>query len=42
VAADKSDTVSTAVLMTLLVVMLAVLLGVGSTYLPRVRARAWR
>jgi hypothetical protein len=42
VPADKSDTVSTAVVMTLLAVVLAVLLGVGSTYLPRIRARAWR
>jgi hypothetical protein len=41
-SADKADSVSTAVVMTLLAVVLAVLLGVGSTYVPAVRARAWR
>jgi hypothetical protein len=40
--ADEFDPVSTAVVMTLLAVMLVVLLGVGSTYLPKVRVRAWR
>ena len=41
-SADEVDSISTAVLMTLLVVVLAILLGVGSTYVPPVRARAWR
>jgi hypothetical protein len=39
---DNVDQISTAVVMTLLVIVLAVLLGVGSTYLPAIRARAWR
>jgi hypothetical protein len=41
-SADEVDSISTAVLMTLLMVVLAILLGVGSTYVPAVRARAWR
>jgi hypothetical protein len=38
----ESDQVSTAVLLTLLAVVLAVLLGVGSSYAPALRARVWR
>ena len=41
-SAEEADSVSTAVVMALLVVVLAVLLGVGSTYVPAIRARAWR
>ena len=39
---DKADEISTAVIVALLAVVLAVLLGVGSTYVPTVRARVWR
>ena len=41
-SAEEADSVSTAVVMALLAVVLAVLLGVGSTYVPAIRARAWR
>ena len=41
-SAEKADSVSTAVVMALLAVVLAVLLGVGSTYVPAIRVRAWR
>jgi hypothetical protein len=39
---DKADQVSTAVVMTLLAVVLAVLLALGAKYVPSVRARALR
>ena len=42
ISADKADRVSTAVVLTLLAVLIAVLLGVGSTYVPSVRAWAGR
>jgi len=42
VSAEKADQVSTAVVLTLLAVLLAILLGVGSTYVPSVRAWAGR
>jgi hypothetical protein len=41
-AAQNADSVSTAVVMALLAVVLAVLLSVGSSYVPAVRRRAWR
>ncbi len=42
VSADRADTVSTVVVLTLVAVLLAILLGVGSTYVPAVRAWAAR
>jgi hypothetical protein len=42
VSADKVGQVSTVVVLTLLAVLLAILLGVGSTYVPSVRAWAGR
>jgi hypothetical protein len=41
-AADKADPVSTVVVLTLLAVLVAIFLGVGSTYVPAVRAWAGR
>lgn len=39
---DTADSISPAVILTLLAVILAVVLGAGSTYVPSLRARAWR
>ena len=40
--AEKADSISTAVVLTLFAVVLAVLLGVAATHVPWFRARAWR
>jgi hypothetical protein len=42
VPTSKADKVSTVVVLTLLAVLLAILLGVGSTYVPAVRTWAER
>jgi hypothetical protein len=42
VSAEKADQVSTAVLLSLFAVLLVLLLGVGSSYVPSVRAWAGR
>jgi hypothetical protein len=41
-AVDTADSISPAVILTLLAVLLAVVLGAGATYVPSLRARAWR
>jgi hypothetical protein len=42
VSADRADQVSTAVLVALFAVLLVLLLGVGSSYVPSMRAWAGR
>jgi hypothetical protein len=42
VPAGQADQISTAVLLTLLAVLLAIVLGVGSTYVPALRTWAGR
>ena len=42
VSADKADQVSNAVVLTLFAVLLVLLLGVGSSYVPSVRVWAGR